>query len=100
MSGGGREIRRLPPGSEKLVQRLLALGARGVGGFCEGGQDGDGSWLARDPAGPALAGWLHDREPVDWRHAVSLVRSLAEAAAACEETSLFPGPLDPDRIEV
>jgi eukaryotic-like serine/threonine-protein kinase len=94
------ETRRLPPGSEKLADRLLALGARGVGGFSAGGRDDEGSWLARDAAGPRLAEWLRDREPVEWRVAVAMVGSLAEALAACEEASLFPGPLDADRIEV
>ena len=98
MSSG--ETRRLPPGGEKLVERLLALGARGVGGFSAGGRDDDGAWVARDAAGPSLAIWLRDREPVDWREAVRRVESLADALAACEEAALFPGPIDPDRIEV
>ncbi len=100
MSGGGRELRRLPPGSDKLADRLIALGARGVGGFTTSGRDDEGAFLVREAPGPALASWLRDRGPVDWRQAVAMVRSLAEAAAACEEAALFPGPLDPDRIEV
>jgi len=96
----GGEIQRLPPGSEKLAERLLALGARGVGGFGAGGRDDDGPYLVRTAAGPRLAAWLRDREPIEWREAVARVRSLAEALSACEEASLFPGPIDPDRIEV
>jgi len=97
---GSGEILRLPPGREKLAARLLALGARGVGGFTASGRDEEGPWLAREAAGPSLGQWLRDRETVEWREAVALVRSLADALAACEEASLFPGPLDPDRIEV
>ncbi len=100
MIPGRGEILRLPPGREKLAARLLALGARGVGGFTKSGRDDQGAWLAREAEGPTLAQWLRDRETVEWREAVALVRSLADAAAACEEQSLFPGPLDPDRIEV
>ncbi len=100
MNPGAGERLRLPPGREKQAARLIALGARGVGGFTTGGRDQEGSWLARDPAGPRLAGWLRDRDPVDWRQAVALVVSLADALAACEEASLFPGAIDADRIEV
>ena len=100
MIPGAGENLRLPPGKEKLAARLLALGTRGVGGFTAGGRDGEGSWLARDAAGPRLGEWLRDREPVEWRRAAGMVGSLADALAACEEASLFPGALDPDRIEV
>ncbi|HEY8146933.1 MAG TPA: hypothetical protein VIG06_29835 [Kofleriaceae bacterium] len=100
MIPGAGENLRLPPGREKLAARLLALGARGVGGFTAGGRDDEGSWLAREAAAPRLGEWLRDREPVEWRQAAALVRSLADALAACEEASLFPGALDPDRIEV
>ena len=100
MNPRGGEIQRLPPGSEKLAERLLALGARGVGCFSASGRDDDGLYLVRGASGPRLAAWLRDREPIEWREAVVRVRSLAEALSACEEASLFPGPIDPDRIEV
>jgi eukaryotic-like serine/threonine-protein kinase len=98
-SGPGREIFRLPAGSEALGDRLLALGAEGVGGFVDGGLDGEGVWLVRRTDGARLAEALRNRKgPWPFREATAVARGLARALAACEAASLFPGPLTPDTV--
>jgi hypothetical protein len=94
----GGEVWRLPSAAEKQAERLLALGARGACGFRAAGRDDQGIWLAR-ASGPTLSSWLGD-QPIAWQDAVTRVRSLASALAACEQAALFPGPIDPDSITV
>ena len=92
---------RLAREHARVARRLLALGAEGVGGFVEGGEDAGGWWLARAPGAPTLATWLREHDgPVAWRTALALAASLADAAAACEQASLFPGPIEPDALVV
>lgn len=98
-SGPGREIFRLPASSEALGDRLLALGAEGVGGFSDGGLDAEGVWLVRRTDGARLGETLRDRKgPWPFREAVAIARALARALAACEAASLFPGPLTPEAV--
>ena len=93
------EIWRLT--ADRAALRLLDLGRRGVAGFVDGGRDEEGAWLARRPASPALAAWLDERPgPVEARLACALAASLAGAAAACEQASLFPGAIAPDSLIV
>ena len=102
-SDGGRgvEIWHLPPGDETVGDRLLALGARGIGGFAEGGLDDEGVWLVRRLPPLTLAERLRqDRGPWPHREALSLAASIARALAAAEEAALFPGAVTPEAVRV
>ncbi|MEO8706167.1 MAG: hypothetical protein ABI867_39420 [Kofleriaceae bacterium] len=71
----------------RIAARLGELGRCGVGGFDEEGVRSDGTrfddWLATDP--PAAT-------------AVTMLATLADAAAACEQRALFPGAIDVDQL--
>jgi hypothetical protein len=75
----------------RVAARLLELGKAGVGGF----HARDGDELVRTPDEPDLERWLAaNPSPIAWRRAAAMIASLADAAAACEKASLFPGALD------
>jgi len=86
------ELWQLPAGAERIATRLVELGRAGVGGFTRA-PGADDLWLVRRAA-PDLDTWLAANPgPVAWRRAASMIASLAEAAHACEQASLFPGAL-------
>jgi eukaryotic-like serine/threonine-protein kinase len=95
--GSGRELWRLPAADDTVAERLLRLGALGIGGFVDGGQDDDGVWLVRASSSPTLSDVMR-REQFAWRDAVSRTTALARVLAACEAESLFPGPLSPKGV--
>jgi eukaryotic-like serine/threonine-protein kinase len=92
VDGSSRELWRLEASDDRVVRRLLRLAESGIGGFVDAGLDDEGIWLLRavpdktleslrrDASGP----WPHER-------AVSMALAIAEALAACEAASLFPG---------
>jgi hypothetical protein len=81
-----------------LAERLVALGARGVGGFAEGGVAADGRvWVRREAVARTVDG-LARGERLPWRRALEIVRDAARALAACERMALFPGPLQPREV--
>lgn len=86
------ELWQLPADAGRIAARLVELGRAGVGGFAPA-SGAEGPWLVRRRA-PDLDAWLAAIPgPVAWRRAASLIASLAEAAHACEQASLFPGAL-------
>lgn len=98
---GGAELWRLDAADLRIAERLSSLGASGIGGFVDSGQDDDGAWLVRAPRTPTLADWIkRGDEPRPWREALTLVRSLAEVLAAAEADYLFPGVLAPGAVVV
>lgn len=100
-AGSGREIFRLGAEDEAVAARLLKLGEAHVGGFADGGIDGEGIWLVRDTGGASLAEVLRDRRgPWPFREALAIAVAIAHALAACEKASIFPGPLVPEAILV
>ncbi len=93
----GHELWRLANGDTAIMERLVRLGARNVGGFVDGGEDEVGPWLVRRIATSRLADALAERPgPWPWREAISLVSALARGQAAIEAASLFIGALTPD----
>jgi len=96
-AGEGRELWRFASADRGVAERLLRLGAQGLGGFVEGGEDPDGVWLFR-ATGASLSDWW--KQPRAWRDVVALVGSVARALGAAEAESLFPGPLSPRAIVV
>ena len=67
------ELWRFAPGREGAVRRILQLGARGIGGFVDGGDDDAGAWAVRARMGTTLAGWMKGHGgPVPWRDAVAI----------------------------
>lgn len=97
---GGAELFRLEASDEAAVRRLLSLGESSIGGFVEGGMDEHGVWMVRAAYSETLADRLRSKKgPWPWRDALSLVLTLAEALAACEKASLFPGPLSLDAVQ-
>lgn len=96
-----REIWRLPAADEAVGDRLLALGAEGLGGFVDGGIDEEGVWLLRLAGGATLAERMRARKgPWPWEEAVRTALAIARALAASEKASLFAGPVTPDTVEV
>jgi hypothetical protein len=89
----GGELWRLPSSDSAVGERLLALGAEGVGGFVEGGIDEDGVWLVRR-RGETLGS--HKRWEV--QRALAVATDLARALAACEARSLFAGAAIPSAV--
>ena len=86
------ELWQLPADAERIAARLVELGRAGVGGFAPA-SGAEGPWLVRRAA-PDLDAWLAANPgPAAWQRAVSMIASLAEAAHACEQASLFPGAL-------
>ena len=83
--------------NELAAERLLALGASGVGAFVEGGRDDEGVWLVRRAATETVDGLARGVRK-EWRDALAIVGDVARALAACEGAALFPGPLAPSSI--
>jgi len=101
LAGDAGEIWRLAGDAERAAARLAELGRCGAGGFIAAGRDEDGVWLARLAPAATLSAWLEQHPgPADPALACSLAASLADAAAACEAVSLFPGAIDPDGVFV
>jgi hypothetical protein len=99
--GPGQELFRLPATDEAVASRLLSLGLAHVGGFLDGGVDGEGVWLVRRIGGAALSDLLREKKgPFPHREALSLCLAISQALAAAEKSSLFPGPLSPDAVWV
>ena len=97
----GAELFRLEIADESVARRLLALGESSVGGFVEGGTDEQGVWIVRAAYNETLADRLKSKKgPWTWREALALALALAEALAACEKASLFPGPLSLDTVQL
>jgi len=95
-AGPRRELWRLAADDERIAERLLELGAAGIGGFVEAGRDDDGVWLLRSKGEENLADWLDTpREP---RRVVEVALALSQALAQAEARSLFPGPLSPKAV--
>jgi hypothetical protein len=91
----------LRPEDEPVADRLLSLGIAGVGGFVDGGRDGDGVWLFRKLAAASLADRMREkRGPWAPSEALGVGLSIARALSACERLSLFPGPIAPEDILV
>jgi len=86
------ELWQLPADAERMAARLVELGRAGVGGFAPA-SGADGPWLVRRAAWDLDAWLAANPGPIAWRRAVSMIASLAEAAHACEQASLFPGAL-------
>jgi eukaryotic-like serine/threonine-protein kinase len=97
--GSGIEVYIAPASDERVGDRLLALGAAGVGGFVDGGVDDEGVWLVRDVGGRTLGEQLRERKgPWASAEAIDVAVGVARALAACEKANLFPGPLSPEGI--
>lgn len=97
----GRELHRLSSSDEAAARRLLSFGESSIGGFVEGGLDADGVWLVRTTGGKTLAERIRERKvPWPYREALGVALALADALAACEKASLFPGPLSLDAVTV
>lgn len=80
----------LPEGCEAIVERLVALGHDGVGGFSADPRDARAA--IRLDVSCHLGSWWSDgaREPHD---VLARMVPVARALRHCERRSLFPGPL-------
>jgi hypothetical protein len=98
----GRELWRLPEARAGAVEQLRMLGRMGIGGFVDGGRDGEGLYLVRERADRLLAALLgeHEERPLPWAGAVELVASLARALAGAETRGIFPGVIAPGSIVI
>ncbi len=89
------ELWCLPKGDIGVVKRLALLGLSGVGGFDVGfGEDEEGAFVLRRVPVRTLDG-LAKGERLEGLLALSKVRDLARALAACEQGAIFPGPMRP-----
>lgn len=91
----------LAPERASRVERLLALGRVGIGGFVDGGvAEGEAGrpWLLRAPLQPMLASRLVPTPSDDWRREVGLVVEIARCLAAAEERGVYPGPIGPKTV--
>src|SRR5262245_13822015 len=94
------ELWRLPADAEPVAERLLSLGAAGVGGFVDGGLDEQGAWLLRR-TGTSLDDVVRARPKAwPWRDALEVCATVARALAACEQASLSAGPLHPAAVRL
>jgi hypothetical protein len=100
VGGAPGELWRIPREAEAVAERLLALSAEGVGGFLEGGSDGDGVWLLRRAAPSLLERMGAVPRAWPWRDAAAIALSLARALAACEKAALSAGPLAPETVRL
>jgi len=99
--GGGAELFRLESADESGARRLPSLGGSSVGGFVDGGTDEQGVWIVRAAFTETLADRLRTKKSAwPWRDALVLALAVAEALAACEKASLFPGPLSLDAVQL
>jgi hypothetical protein len=92
----GAETWRFARADANVARRLAEIGRRGVGGFVAWGEDDDGAWARREPPARTAEG----ARELPWREAVTIVRDVAAALAACEEEALWPGRLHPARIAI
>ncbi|HVH99602.1 MAG TPA: hypothetical protein VM869_12865, partial [Enhygromyxa sp.] len=92
----------MPEARAGAAEQLRALGRVGIGGFVDGGRDGEGPWLLRERADRALAALLgeHEDQPLEWRSAVELAASLARALAGAESRGVYPGLIAPGSIVI
>lgn len=98
---GGAELFRLEASDESAANRLLTLGEANVGGFVDGGIDEQGVWIVRIALQGTLAERVRTRKGAwPWREALETTLAVAEALAACEKASLFPGPLSLDAVQL
>ncbi len=94
------ELWVLSADDRSILERLLSLGEKGVGGFIDGGIDGAAEhWLIRRVPAQTLAEKLREkRGPWPWPEALRTGLAIARILSACEQASFFPGPLAPDGI--
>ncbi len=87
---------------EAVAEALLALGARGAGGFYEGGVDAEGPWAVRREPETTLASLLKasGRSPLPFQRAVSMAITAAEALSACEARGELAGLFGPEAIAI
>lgn len=94
-----RTLLRLERDDEDVGQRLLDLGACGLGGIVDGGVDHEGPWLVRSIPTTTLASRLRTEKGAwPWQDALAVALDVARALIAAEKSSLFPGPLSPDHV--
>jgi len=94
------ELWVLPASSERAAKRLVDLGRAGVGGFVHAESD-DASIAVLRRGAPDLEIWLSGHPgAIEWPRAVAMIASLAEAARACEQASLFPGAITNEQLVV
>lgn len=94
-TGTPAELWCMPAADAALAKRLALLGTKGVGGFDVGyGDDQEGAFVLRRVPLRTLEG-LAKGERLEGLTALSKVRDLALALAACEKAAIFPGPLRP-----
>ena len=85
-----------------VATQLLELGAEGAGGFFDGGVDNEGTWAVRREPETTLGSLLKSRgrAPLEWKRAVSLAVTAAEALAAGESKRVVIGLFGPDSIAI
>jgi len=97
--GAACTLLRLDREDEGVAQRLLDLGASGLGGVHDGGIDGEGPWLVRRIPNATLASRFRaEKGAWPWRDALATALGIARALIAAEKASLFAGPLSPDHV--
>jgi hypothetical protein len=95
------ELWTLPSSDVALAERLLELGKTAVGGFVDGGVDGEGVWLVRRLGTRSLASAMRaQKKPWSARATAELGRDVARALAALEKRSLSIGALTPEGISL
>ncbi len=87
------ELWLLHEADRAVQQRLLELGAVGLGRFSRGGETVDELWLVRGSATPTLAGFLETSKQVPVADALEILSSLLRVLVFAEDEALFPGPL-------
>src|SRR5690606_29111802 len=97
---GGRELWRLTEQLGGAVERLLALGRAGVGGFVKGGCDEEGPWLIRDVGTVTLEEFWSGKTSFEYQTALRLISALAGCLETCERQGLWPGTLHPNNIGI
>jgi eukaryotic-like serine/threonine-protein kinase len=95
----GGELWRFSSADDPAVDRLVALGDAGIGGFVLGGEDETGAWLHRRALEPTLQAWFRDRPGArPWHEAVAIARAIAAILARAEAKSLVPGRVSPGQV--
>jgi len=100
-AAGDGELWRFEDDHRRVAERLYELSRCGVGGFVQAGIDADGVWLVRLLPSTTLDE-LRRAQPGAWPHdrTLHIALAVARALAACEERSLFPGPVIPKSLAV